>query len=120
MSLNNTIEKRAHRRLEIRLPLSFHKEGSGRSNKYNTTTVNVCTGGAYFETTAEDIAVGDKLALELEIPGNDGRFPPQARIVAEGQVVRCLTIEDEPNLEGLSFPRFGVATRFPKGLNLQF
>jgi len=120
MSLNNTKEKRAHRRLDIHLPLSFHKDGSGRSNKYNTTTINVSTGGTYFETTADDIIIGDKLALELEIPGNDGRFPLQGKIVAEGEVVRCITIEDEPNKEGLSFPRIGVAARFQKGLNLQF
>jgi len=120
MNLNNTREKRAHRRLDIHLPLSFHREDSGRSGKYNTTTINVSTGGAYFETTADDIAVGDKLALELDIPGNDGRFPPQGKIVAEGEVVRCITIEDVPNKEGLSFRRIGVAARFKKGLNLKF
>ncbi|MCP4707339.1 MAG: PilZ domain-containing protein, partial [Planctomycetes bacterium] len=104
MSVSNTIEKRAHRRLDIHLPLSFHKKGLGRSNNYNTTTINVSTGGAYFETTADDVAIGDKLALELEIPVNDGRFPPQGKIVAEGEVIRCVAIEDESNKEGLSFP----------------
>jgi len=120
MSLNNTKEKRAHRRLDIHLPLSFQIKGSGRSNNYRTTTINVSTGGTYFETTADDITVADKLSLELELPTGDGRFPPQGKIVTEGEVVRCITIEDEPNKEGLSFPRLGVATRFQKGLNLQF
>ena len=83
-------------------------------------TVNVSTGGAYFETTDEDIKVGDELALELEIPSGDARFPLQGKIVTVGQVVRRTVIEDEPNQDGLTFVRFGLGARFQKSLDLKF
>ena len=120
MKENDFSEKRAHRRLDIRLPVTFQKEGIGRSNVFRTITLNVSTGGAYFETAAEDIHVGDHLALELDIPSGDARFPLQGKILTVGQVVRCTPIEDQPNIDGLTFPRYGVAVRFQKGLNLQY
>ena len=119
MDTNDINDRRAHRRLEIRLPLKYHKEGVGRTNPFMTMTVNVSTGGAYFETTAEDIETGDNLGLELEIPAGDGRFPLQGKIVTVGRVVRRTLIEDKPNQDGLTFPRYGVATEFQQGLNLK-
>ncbi len=120
MSNNDLTEKRAHRRLKISLPLKFHKEGIGRSTVFSSQTINVSTGGTYFETAADDIEVGDRLALELEIPTDDTRFPLPGKIVTVGQVMRRTVIEDTPSKDGLTFSRFGLGMRFQKGLNLQF
>ncbi len=68
-------EKRAHRRLYIRLPLEYRKRDTGRSNAFRTMTINVSTGGVYFETTDEGIQVGDILDFALGIPPGDSRFP---------------------------------------------
>ena len=120
MNNNGFIERRAHRRLDIRLPLKFNKEGIGRSNIFRNMTINVSTGGTYFETTAEDIEVGDRIALEVEIPSGDARFPLQGKVVTVGEVVRRSVIEAQPNKDGLKFSRYGVAARFQKDLDLQF
>ena len=119
MGNNNFTEKRAHRRLKISLPIKFYKEGIGRSTIFSSQTINVSTGGTYFETTADDFEVGDRLALELGIPTDDTRFPLPGKIVTVGQVLRRITIEDTPNKNGLTFSRYGLGMRFQKDLNLQ-
>ena len=107
------IEKRAHRRLEIRLPLEYRKRDAGRSNAFRTMTVNVSTGGVYFETTDEALGVGDTLEFELGIPPGDSRFPLPGKISTKGKVVRTIAIPgQELNGKIPSYARMGVAARF--------
>ena len=112
--------KRSHRRLNIRLPMSFHKENVGRSNSLRTVSINVSTGGIYFETAAEDLKIGDRLAFELAVPPEDGRFPPEGKITTKGKVVRTTVLKDLSNDEGLSFARYGVAAQFEESFKLTF
>jgi hypothetical protein len=116
----NSQERRSHRRLEIRLPLEYQRAGLGRANVSRTMTINVSTGGVYFETASEDIKVGDKLTLELAVPPGDGRFPQHSRIITVGQVVRTSVIDGRPNDQGHTFTRHGVAARFQQGFKLTF
>ena len=48
-------ERRKHRRLEIRLPLECSNWGGQPEVRYRTVTLNVSTGGVYFETEATDV-----------------------------------------------------------------
>ena len=120
MSCTSFVENRSHRRLDIRLPLEYHKEGVGRCNVFRTVTINVSTGGVYFETAADDIQVGDCLSLQLAVPADDGRFPPNGKISTVAKVVRTKAINDPATKKGLPFTRYGVAAQFEQGLKLAF
>jgi len=120
MSYASIEEKRAHRRLNIRLPMEFKKEGASRSNALRTVTLNISTGGVYFETAADYIKPQDNLDFELGVPPDDGRFPPQGKITTKGKVLRTTLIEDAPQPDGLSYPRYGVAAQFEQGFKLKF
>lgn len=113
-------EKRQHRRLELRLPLEYRRRNSHRSMPTKTLSLNVSTSGIYFETTAEDIRVGETLELELGIPENDNRFPSHGYIVTTGNVIRIVSMKDTPNTEGAVFTRYGIAASFSKGFKLAF
>jgi len=115
-----TQERRAHRRLEIRLPLQYHREGVGRCNVCRTTTLNVSTGGVYFETTADDIQPADTLAFELGIPEGDARFPMHGKIATTGKVVRTLRIDRPASHGEPAFIRYGVGAQFQQGFRLIF
>lgn len=83
-------------------------------------TINISTGGVYFETTADDIGEGDDLALEVGVPSGDGRFPQHSKIAAVGRVIRSKMIENKPNDKGVTYTRYGVAAQFQQGFKLAF
>jgi len=113
-------EKRAHRRLYIRLPLEYRKRDVGRSNAFRTMTINVSTGGVYFETTDEGIQVGDILDFELGIPPGDSRFPLPGRIANKGKVMRTVAIQAQDLKNGApSYSRFGVAAQFQEEFKIK-
>ena len=113
-------EKRAHRRLYIRLPLGYRKRDAGRSKGFRTMTINVSTEGVYFETTDECLQVGDILDFELGIPPGDSRFPLPGRIANKGKVVRTAAIQDQELETGVpSYSRFGVAAQFQEEFKIK-
>jgi len=113
-------EKRSHRRLELRLPLEFYRTEAGRCASLHSTTVNVSTGGVYFETTAEDLKPGDELALELGVPTSENHFPQEGKIAAISKVIRVLEITKKRTAGGADFNCFGIAAQFQKPLKLTF
>lgn len=112
------MERRAHRRLPLRLPLDFRAADDAHAVMTRTSTNNVSTGGLYFQTTAEDISPDQQLQLELEIPADRGRFPAAAAISATGRVVRVDCLDSEPHENGCQFARYGVAVEFLEDLRL--
>jgi len=112
-------EKRTHRRLRIHLPVEYHLAGSSRLKISRTVTVNISTGGVYFETTADDIKPEDRLALELNLNQDDDRIPPHSRISTVAKVLRVTTIP-EKNKDKPSFNRYGIAAKFEQPLKLTF
>jgi hypothetical protein len=105
---------RKHRRLAIRLPLEYGLAIQGAIDTHRTATVNVSTGGVYFETDHPDLAPGNSLNLHLTIPPGEGHFPYQGRISSLGVVVRVEhLISDNPR-------RRGVAAQFRESLRLDF
>lgn len=113
-------EKRAHRRVAVRLPLVYRRADSPRANGSTMSTVNVSTGGVYFETTDEDIQPGDALALEFSVPEGDDRFPLHSRIRTIGRVVRTEVLDGDDDADGVPFRRLGIGAQFQEGLKLVF
>lgn len=120
MSDSKVKNNRAHRRLDLRLPLSFRRLDSPRSAALSTTTLNVSTGGIYFETTVDDIQPGDQLHIDLGVPDSDSRFPQHSRISTTAQVVRKVLIELKHNEDGPTFTRYGLGAAFRQDLKLVF
>lgn len=117
-----TDNRRAYRRLELRLPLEYRPSHTPRANMSHTNTVNVSTGGVYFETAVDDIRPGQELNLELAVPAGDERFPPGGKITTIGQVVRTAVLHDGAKKQGSprKFDRYGVGVQFQQGLRLTF
>ena len=116
-----TDNRRAYRRLELRLPLEYQPANTPRANMSHTSTVNVSTGGVYFETAADDIRPGQELSLELAVPAGDERFPPGGKITTIGQVVRTAVLPDGAKKGSpKKFDRYGVGVQFQQGLRLTF
>lgn len=114
-------EKRAHRRLAVRLPLVYRRADSPWANGSTMSTVNVSTGGVYFETTDEDMQPGDALALEFNVPEGDDRFPPHSTITTIGRVVRTEVLDGgDDGGDGVPFRRLGIGAQFEGGLKLVF
>jgi hypothetical protein len=113
-------EKRQHRRLNLRLPLAFERIEAGRYQSAHAMTENVSTGGVYFETTVEEIQPGEHLALTLDVPAGDGRFPQLGQISTVSKVVRQTRIEGKKSDSSASFTRYGIAVQFQQPLKLSF
>lgn len=114
-------ERRKHRRLPIQLPLICKDPLNPDQIVVRSKTLNVSTGGLYFETLADAIRPGQSFEIELTIPPGDGHFPYQGRVTAVGQVVRIDDLPATRDGEGLTrTPRRGVAARFNDNLKLSF
>ncbi len=113
-------ERRAHRRLSISLPLECSPRGSGPTSAYRTVSINVSSGGLYFETESELFPPGTLLNVELGVPPGDGHFPYPGRVRGLGEVVRVDELSATQGPGGDRPPRFGVAARFREPLKLGF
>ncbi len=116
--MNILAEKRKYRRLDIKIPLECQLLSMPRSYSVGTSTCNICTGGVYFETAAENIKVGDQLSLELAVSSDVTRFPQHSKLTATANVVRTELIENSRNNETPPFTRYGVAAAFSDDLTL--
>ena len=114
-----TVEKRVHRRLDVKLPVDYcHLDTDRGGDAGRSTTVNVSTGGVYFETTNKNIKAGDILALELGVTSDDNRFPPDSKIATTGKVLRTAVLENRPDRDKPSYTSYGIAAKFSKGFKL--
>lgn len=114
-------ERRRHRRLPIQLPLICRAPDALERILVRSKTVNVSTGGLYFETLSDEVQAGQRLELELTVPPGDGHFPYQGRVTANARVIRVTDLPAKSSAEGLAhLPRRGVAATFSTGLRLSF
>jgi PilZ domain len=116
--MKTEVEKRAARRLELKLPMEYHRSGSHR-NLSLAKTINISTSGVLFETS-DDIQPGDRLALELGIVPEDERFPQNSKISTTAEVVRCEPLNDDIDGSHSDLSRYGVAARFIQEFKLVF
>jgi hypothetical protein len=95
-------EKRRHKRLGAKYNLSCRKVGSTANIPYDGHTVNVSTGGLYFETTTDIFEQGNLLKVELSIPPTSGLLEFGGKIAGFAKVLRTDSISG----------RYGVALQF--------
>ena len=81
-------EKRRHKRLEARYNISCRKVRSTANILYDGHTVNVSTGGLYFETAADTFEQGNLLKVELSIPPTSGLLEFGGKIAGFARVLR--------------------------------
>jgi hypothetical protein len=81
-------EKRRHKRLEARYNISCLKVGSTANISYDGHTVNISTGGLYFETTSDTFRQGNLLKVELSIPPTSGLLEFGGKIAGFARVLR--------------------------------
>ncbi len=115
--LGSAPERRAHRRLDIRLPVECRKEGEDVRHLVRTITQNVSSGGMYIEMDAADFQPGDRLRVVLTIPPAEGVSVYQGRASCVSEVIRILPMPDR--LKG-AVQRFGIAARFLDQLRLSY
>ena len=96
------LEKRRHKRLGAKYNLSCRKVGSNSNIPYNGHTLNVSTGGLYFETTSISFEQGDLLHVELSIPPTSGLLEFGGKIAGFAKVLRTDSASE----------RHGVALQF--------
>ena len=112
------MERREHRRLDIQLPIESSRMGISWIKEVNSTTVNISTGGVYFEITKDDFKVGDQLSMQMSINTDDKRFPKNSKIVTVAEVVRTAVLEKEADKAGTPYMFYGIAAKFSQGLKL--
>jgi hypothetical protein len=81
-------EKRRHKRLGTKYNISCRKVGSTDNISYDGHTVNISTGGLYFETPTETFEQGNLLQVELSIPPTSGLLEFGGKIAGFAKVLR--------------------------------
>jgi len=112
MRTTESCEKRKYRRIPIALDLSFRKVGSKTEKIHTGRTVNVSTGGLYFETAAPKFEQGNLLRIELSIPPTAGLLELGGAVSAFARVLRTSKISDTPKGIDLYGTKYGIALQF--------
>lgn len=105
-------ERRRHRRLPIKIPLSCSKVGSRGEKARKGLTVNVSPGGLYFQTRTATFKDGSLVRVELSIPPTTGVLELGGTISSFAKVLRTHRIQDSHTSTVLSSSKYGVALEF--------
>ena len=81
-------EKRKNRRLPLILPVSYQKIDRSDERFLTGQTVNISTGGLFFETDPTEIEQGEFLNIELSIPPTEGLLEFGGRLSSMAKVLR--------------------------------
>lgn len=105
-------ERRRHRRLPIKIPLSCSRVGSTAEKARKGVTVNVSPGGLYFQTLTATFKRDSLVRVELSIPPTTGVLELGGTISSFAKVLRTHKIQDSHTGTGLSSSKYGVALEF--------
>jgi hypothetical protein len=111
MQTMERIEKRRDRRLGAQFDVSCHAVGSAAGKSHDGHTINISSGGLYFETTGT-FEPGSLLEVELSIPPTPGVLEFGGRMAGFARVLRAQSTADSLAGEGSSCGRHGVAVQF--------
>jgi hypothetical protein len=103
-------ERRKYKRLGANFNLSYREVGSDTNRSHSGCTVNVSTGGLYFETQGVAFKPDSLLEVELSIPPKRGLLEFGGRMSGFARVLRTDVI-DETDAE-LNPDKHGVAVQF--------
>ncbi|MDT8301421.1 MAG: PilZ domain-containing protein [Sedimentisphaerales bacterium] len=103
-------ERRKYKRFGAKYDISFREVGSTTERTHTGCTVNVGTGGLYFESKDASFKPGSLLEVELSIPPKQGLLEFGGRISGFARVLRT----DRVSAEGtaLASGKYGVALQF--------
>ncbi len=109
-------ERRKYKRLGMNFDISCREVGSTTERAHAGCTINVGTGGLYFETNDVSFKPGSLLEVELSIPPKQGLLEFGGRISGFARVLRT----DNVSAEGIALNsgKFGVALQFCRSLRL--
>ena len=105
-------ERRKYKRLGAKFDISCREVGSTIEQSHTGCTVNVSTGGLYFETQSATFKPGSLLEVELSIPPRRGLLEFGGRISGFARVLRTDNICASAGNKNLSSEIFGVAVQF--------
>lgn len=110
-----TEEKRIHQRHELRLGL-FCQSFGGSSRKFvNGTTVNVSTGGMFFEAGGPHFKNGDIVTVSLFVPPTEDLLASGGTMTGIGRVTRTVKLagpSDLINKDMQGKERHGIAVQW--------
>lgn len=115
--LGEPAERRAHKRIRIRLPVACRKDENGGRSFVRTVTQNISTGGMYLELDSGEFQPGDRLHVELTVPPAEGVSPYEGRAKCAAEVLRA---EPVPASVPSGIERFGIAARFLDRLRISY
>lgn len=101
-------ERRKTKRFGAKFNLTYREVGATKEKAHTGSTVNVATGGVYFETQSQTLKPGSLLEVELSIPPEKGVLEFGGKISGFAKVVRTDIISDEHSTGS----RQGVAAQF--------
>ena len=106
-------ERRAYPRLSLSLPVRFRGvDTSGKLVEERTETLNISSGGAWFESRSK-LEPSTKLDVLISVPYRIWNRFPSAKMEGEGKVVR---INEVANPD-IASTRYNVAVEFSRRLN---
>ena len=109
-------ERRKYKRLGAKFDISCREVGSEAERAHTGSTVNVGTGGLYFETKEISFKPGSLLEVELSIPPKRGLLEFGGRISGFARVLRTDSVSAEGT--ALVSGKYGVALQFCRSLRL--
>jgi len=112
MHMKDRLDKRRHRRLPTQYRISCRKVGSIAAKSCHGRTLNVGSGGLYFETGVGEFERGDLLKLALEIPPTAGLLEFGGKLMGYANVLRTDRIRDNRAGAHPTCDKQGVALQF--------
>lgn len=105
-------EKRKYRRLPIELGLSCRTVSSTAQQSHTGWTMNVSTGGLYFQTKDAAFKPGSLLKVRLSIPPTVGLLETGGRISGFARVLRADILNESSVNSNPSARTHGIALEF--------
>ena len=93
--MKDRLDKRRYRRLPTQYRISCRKVGSIAGKSSDGRTVNVSSGGLYFEAVVGEFKQGDLLKLALEIPPTAGLLEFGGKLTGYANVLRTESMYDD-------------------------
>ena len=109
-------ERRKYKRLGTKFDISCREVGSEAVRAHAGCTINVGTGGLYFETKDVSFKPGSLLEVELSIPPKRGLLEFGGRIAGFARVLRTDSVSAEG--KALASGEYRVALQFCRSLRL--
>ena len=112
------IEKRKFRRLPVSLDLFCRQVGSSGDKSCRGCTVNISSGGLFFETATTPFEFGNLIRVDLSIPPTEGLLELGGRISGFARVLRTSQLSRTQEEQRADSPCYGVAAEFCRPLKL--